>query len=207
MRKIRPRGVAPPDFEAVVSAFGDQLLAPLVAVSALLLWVGLQSASIKSGNEPLATGASPAELPLPPPPGYDSVPILAPPASAGMAERAQPAVAGRTCFVTGVSGAPLYPQISGPLKTEARCSGQNLASYRPADLPARQASNATAQDCSLIVLRECRSVPVADFAQAEFAPTTTAPASAEFAPTATPPARAVAAPSPAHPASAAPAKN
>jgi hypothetical protein len=156
------------DATAKAARLGHKWLAPVVAISALLLWVGLQGrlgTGSRSGHQstgPVEVGSQPraeldeSRLPIssPPPATARSAESRDPPRPAVRPGAARGTMA-RTCFVSGVSDAPLYPQLSGPLLSESRCVGRNLASYRPSDLPPGQASNAIDQDCAWVVLREC----------------------------------------------------
>jgi len=200
-----------PDSAPKAANIARKLLGPVVALSALVLWVGLH----RSGLSPMASapridpltppaGATPpAQSPeveairpqdpelrardrsrpdearggggiapgiLSPcdcPPGDPlcdcpsrSSPVRSPASSPLRRLRLGgrgPALAARTCFVEGVANAPLYPQLSGPLNTEARCVGRNLASYQLSDLPPQQARIASNLGCALVVLHECGS--------------------------------------------------
>jgi len=167
--------------------------APVVAIAALVLWVGLQRGPFAEtaskphvvSQQPPATaevGPGPtAEVDQSKPPSAPPVVALNPSAtvrpSAGgthavhrdPGSRLEPSgsavrpvappggTAARTCFVEGVSSAPLYPQLSKPLLRESPCVGRNLASYPASKLPPRQARNAADRGCAWVVLRECTS--------------------------------------------------
>ncbi|HET7541239.1 MAG TPA: toll/interleukin-1 receptor domain-containing protein [Polyangiaceae bacterium] len=193
-----------------LARLGSKLLAPVVAISALLLWVGLQHRILPSATQATSspettppTGTSfdrsrwrpppPPELaeraeeqqaPQPARPGKSSgggvsrsgssashrcdcpagdplcscAPEASEKSTLSPADSVGRPVDGHTCFVTGASNAPLYPQLSGPLNREPPCQGRNLASYRLADLTPAQAKKALDNACSRVVLRECSRV-------------------------------------------------